>query len=74
MLRGSATRRLAVIAMRADPNEEGRPRAKERPLNVTTDNTHHDTECVRCERCSAPLSAAKSVERGLGPICCKAVA
>lgn len=55
------------------PKDESRPLAGA-ALNVITNDKHNPTACVRCERCSAPLTAAKSVERGLGPVCCKAAA
>jgi hypothetical protein len=58
----------AVVTL-LDLNDEGRPPAKERPHNVTAGDIHESSACVRCERCSAPLTAAKSVERGLGPVC-----
>lgn len=54
-------------------HDEGRP-GEERPHNVTTSDIHESSDGVRCERCSAPLTARRSVERGLGPVCCKAVA
>ncbi|WP_414689944.1 DUF6011 domain-containing protein [Nocardioides sp.] len=44
------------------------------PVVRVAADTHHSSACTRCERCNAALTAARSIERGLGPVCCKAVA
>lgn len=42
--------------------------------NVTTATTivsqDPDTTVSRCGRCRHPLTAAKSIARGIGPVCC----
>lgn len=55
------------------PSDESGPLAGA-ALNVITNDSDNSTACVRCERCSAPLTAIRSVERGLGPVCQRAVA
>ena len=53
-------------------NDEGRPLAGP-ASNVNHIDASDSTTCTRCERCSRPLTAAVSVERGLGPVCCRQV-
>lgn len=40
---------------------------------VATD-THRIPETTPCEMCGRPLTARKSVARGMGPVCCQVVA
>lgn len=49
--------------------DDGRPPAKKAPRDSFATVTDESTESVRCECCSRPLRAAKSVRLGRGPVC-----
>lgn len=51
--------------------DDGRP-AVNGPASSVIVGDGDKSNDTRCERCSRPIRAARSVERGLGPVCCRA--
>ena len=63
-----------MVALLADRHDEGRPRAKERPFNVTAGDTHivdrdADTAPDRCRVCGHRIFTEQSIATGLGTEC-----
>ncbi|WP_425573147.1 DUF6011 domain-containing protein [Nocardioides lentus] len=63
--------RAAVIALRPEQTERPGRRTEASQMSLRGDipTVTAETGVVRCSRCGASLTAARSIERELGPVC-----